>query len=615
MVDVEKRGTIAIDGIVSLCPHLVAYISTNDKTPLVDGFIMIYKGLGRRKTDIVGQVDLQIKTQTVKQKLAPASFRMQRSDLATLRQFGTVILFYVAVRPDGSYIGRPKYAILSPYTIGGYLSEMRKSAASFAVPLRELPEDVAEIESIVAIAHRSKNQTVDVGSGHELLKRSTSISISSARDLNFDEPVLISYKTGDFVIEVETPEGSMLPLPGEIQVLPASYTERPLEATLRSGDVVVTNATIRQTDPTHHEMRISDGLALTFVVVDGHPRKGSVTITLVDNLAQRVRDIDFYLALASGEPLHINEDELRYSFDVLHRHDDLRALRARTDKLLQLFDRLHVDPALIDMSKITDEQHRQLRLLYGAMFEGKEVKAADGGSGSAMVYIEVGPWRLILLLMPDQSTGVREPLDPFAPDSRGRFRLYSMDESGQPVPAEATVYDVLKPEELPRILNLNLPALVDAYRTVSTAPNLGWLANRTILRLIQAADTGEARRSEFLSAALALNDWFEDEQGPSDHGILNRYQIIKRQEGGLSPEHKREIRNLRREILATRAAGGAMYEAGCAILLEDEEDLADCLSRLSEQERQDLAGYPIWTLTRYPADGQQLAATDVEAGS
>ncbi len=609
MVNVEKRGTLAIEEIVSLCPHLDAYISTNDKTPLIDGFILMYRGLGRSKTDITGRVDVQIKAQTVRQKLAPASFRMQRSELETLRQFGTVILFYVAVRPDGSRIGRPKYAILSPYNVGGFLSEMKKNAASFAVPLRDLPEDHAEIESIVAIAHRSKNQTVDVGSGYELLKRSTSISISSARDLNFDEPVVISYKTGDFLIEVETPEGSLLPLPREITVFPPSYAERPLEATLRSGDVVVTDATVRQTDPTHHEIRISEGLTLTFTVIDDRPRTGSVTISLVDNLAQRVRDIDFFLDLASGEPLHVNDVELPHTFTAPRTHDDLRALRERTTKLLRLLDHFHADPALIDMSQITDDQHRQLWTIYRAVFEGIEAKTRDGATGPTMVYTEVGPWRLILLLMPGPPSGAGIPFDPFDPENRDRFGLYSTDESGQRVNAEATIYDTLKPAEFPPALNLNLSSVVDAYRRISTAPNLAWLANRTTLSLIHAADAVEARRPEFLGAALALNDWLEDQRGPSNHGILNRYQIIERQEGGLSAEHKREIRNLRRRILASRAAESAMHEAGCAILLKEEDELEDCLSRLSEQERQDLEGYPIWGLTGRAGSGPKPAAS------
>lgn len=594
----EKRGTLAIENPLSLCPHLDAYIDTNDKTPLTDGFILIYQGLSRKKDEILGRVDVQIKARTIKHKLAPGSFRMQRSELEAIRQLGTVLLFVVFIKPDGSYLGRPKYAILSPFTIGDYLSEMKKSATTFAVPLRDLPEDLSKIERIVGIALRTKSQTVTVGSGVALLQRSKSINISSAHDLNFDEPVVISYKTGDYVIEVETPEGTLLPLPGELEIFPASYTERPLQATLMCGGVEVTDATIRQTDPQHYVIKVSEGLTLTHAVDGGALRTGSVSLTLVDNLAQRVRDMDFYLALASGDSLHLDGVELQYELSSHSPQDDLTAVRARTEKLLQLFRRFHIDPALIQMNEITDEQHSQIRHIYGAIFEGVELSPEDGDSKPALVYVDIGSWRLLLLLIPDTSTGLGIPLDPFDPVNRNRFRLYSTDESGEPVEAEATVYDMLQQDELPLILNLNPPTIADAYRAVSTASNLTWLANRTVLRLIHAADATLVRRSEFLEAARELNDWLEDVGGPSAPGILNRYQITAREAGGLSPEDTREIRALRRRILAETSASGLMHEAGCAILLGDRDELADCMSRLSEAEREDLQSYPIWTLTQ-----------------
>lgn len=36
VVDVEKRATVAVEARLTLCPHLVSYIDTNDRTPLTD---------------------------------------------------------------------------------------------------------------------------------------------------------------------------------------------------------------------------------------------------------------------------------------------------------------------------------------------------------------------------------------------------------------------------------------------------------------------------------------------------------------------------------------------------------------------------------------------------
>ncbi len=59
VVDVEKRATIAVEARLTLCPHLVSYIDTNDRTPLTDGFIQMYGSLGRKNDDMTERVDVQ----------------------------------------------------------------------------------------------------------------------------------------------------------------------------------------------------------------------------------------------------------------------------------------------------------------------------------------------------------------------------------------------------------------------------------------------------------------------------------------------------------------------------------------------------------------------------
>lgn len=600
-MDVEKRATIAVEDVLSRCSRLVGYIDSNDKTPMTDGFIQIYRSLSRQKKEMVGRVDVQVKGRTVKQKLAPASFPMTRADLEATRDYGTILLFVSFVRPDGSYIGGPKYAILAPYTVGSFLGEMKRSARTFSVPLRDLPTDVSQVESVVGIAYRTKRQSFFAGTdGLEILERSEQITISSAQNLDFDEPVLISPQSGDFVVEVKTPEGILVPLPGEFEILPATYIEAPLLATVTCGASTYTSATKRQIGPEAYEVRLSSGLTLTNTYEDGRLKTGSASLDLVPNLLERIRDIDFFLALAEGTALYFDDHEVIYEQTTKEAHDDLRAVRTRLHRMVALLERLNVDCRLIDVDALDERQRKQLGYLYGSLFEGHGIKAEETDSPTALVSSQVGQWQLYMMLMPAENGTGGVAVDPFALENRDRFQLYSRDETGEVVTAEATVYEMIKREELPLVLNLNLKSIVDAYKLIATAPAVTWLANRTVLRLIHASDDCAPRRDEFLDAAHSLNEWLLTME-PSVGASLNRFQIRARRINGLSDEDRAEIRAIRRELVRSGANDTALPEAGCAILLGDEEELSACLAELSAEAKRELEGYPIWSLREQQA--------------
>lgn len=597
VVDVEKRATIAVEARLTLCPHLVSYIDTNDRTPLTDGFIQMYGSLGRKNDDMTERVDVQVKGRTVRTKLPPASFRMERPELESVRKHGTVLLFVVHVAPDGSYVGDPRYAILAPVNVDIYLSEMKKGARGFAIPLRDLPEDPASIESIVAIASRTRNQRFFVGSGGDFLERIDSFRVHSATELRFDGPVVLSPWSGDFAVEAVTLEGVVVPVPGVLEILPASYTERTLDVTVRCGGVVYRDATIRQVDVEHHELRLSEALTLRLKVSGGRFETASVSVGLADNLAQRARDIEFFLALSAEKCFMLDESSFPFSFTDRGNHDELRQIKARVDSLIAFLDLLHIDASLIQLSEVTDDQLAQLDYLRKLWSSEDDTTTADQKMRTGSLHLELGRWWVALVALPNETSGDYVVLDPFNPTNREKFRLYRTDEGGEPTLADATIYETVPRDELHRILNLNLSVIADAYQSISDAPTAHWLANQTVLRLLHTADNCPDRREEFLGAAERLNAWLEEVEGATTPARLNQYQIKARRPGGLSPADKTAIRALRREILTSPSRWSTVHEAGCAILLEDADELDDCLSRLNTEQQEELEGYPIWALT------------------
>jgi len=244
----EKRAILAIERRLIECPHLVTYLSANDKTPLTDGYLIRYSGLGRNKKDITGRLDVQVKGRTSGTRTAPATYSLSRGDIAAIRKHGTVLLFVVYLRPDGRQLGPPKYAILAPYAIDLWLDQTPRRRKSVAVPLTDLPEHPAAIEGIVHIALLTQRQRMFEGDTGAVLEDGASITIHGTKQFSIDEPMTFSPEHGDFVVEVETAKGFVVPLSGVLELRPGSYVERMVDLEVRCGDVQYSNAIVRQID-------------------------------------------------------------------------------------------------------------------------------------------------------------------------------------------------------------------------------------------------------------------------------------------------------------------------------------------------------------------------------
>jgi len=335
-------------------------------------------------------------------------------------------------------------------------------------------------------------------------------------------------------------------------------------------------------------------------------QSSSVNLSFVDNPADRAKDIDFFLNLAETRSIELNGG--RYTFEMPKTKDvrELHAVRRNLGRLISLLETLHVDITLVSLAEIDNAQHERLRYLYASLVQDKPIQSDD--ASTAQVYEQLGRWRLQLFVLPVGDSASWKFVDPFDPENRRQFRLFSVDEEGTSVPIRGTVYDAIKREDLHHVVNLHLDSIVDAYRTIAELPETFTLANQCVLKLIHAADAEPVRRVEFLDAAEALNDWLFEGEPESVPNVLNRFQIRARRPDGLSAAERDEIRSLRRRVIRSGATGAAVYETGCAILLGDADDISECAARLTPTELEELQGYPIWNLAPGHSDADEQQA-------
>lgn len=603
-MDVEALAVSKISNMIARCPHLQAYISTNDKTPFTDGYIDLYQGLRRAKEDWKGRVPVQVKGRTrAAKKGTGQNHGISRTELLAFQNDSGVLYFVVAIDPKTSH-ETPYYALLSPFTIQAILDKVPETQQQVSVPLKKLLNDTSAIEGVVALALKTRAQSMETGFDPILFENLQSLTIHTTDDLNFNGPVILNPGSSDFALVLNTKSGLSVPLNGEFHIVPQQYLKRDVDLTVSSGNISYDSASIRLISEETMELSLSPGLTLR-LPTEPKEQSGQLSLTLEDSLVERQRAIKFYLALLETGVIKFDG---RPSPFVVVLNDETAELREHVktlDALVDLFEHLGVDLQLIDVSRIDETQTRQLNVLHRAFVLDEEIE--DAATERSRVIQQVGPWELMFLVEPGEKTGKWRIIDPFAVEEQHQFR-WSADKQGEEETIPVTKYDIVTQEHLGLVLNMRLDMIVSAYEAIKDIPSTFALANQRVLALVTAADEYDSRKTELLQAAQRLNDWLIAEEGAESRHLINGWQITRRS-GMLTTDQRRGIRAHRRDVARKDIENLGQTDLACAILLGDYEEVKELADSLSVEQLEQMKSWPIWKLFHDLAGRSNIAIT------
>lgn len=602
-VDVEALAVAKIQAMVARCPHLKPFIASNDKTPFTDGHIDVYSGLGQRKADWRGRVSVQVKGRSHAGKQpAQASFGISRIDLLGFQRDSGVLYFYVAVDKRGRC--KPYYALLSPFTIEHFLNSAPATQASISVAFKRLPNQPVEIERIVALALKTRDQRTSVGFDSDVFERMRSLTVHSAIDLDLRAPLRLTPDELDYALELTTEGGLTLPLGGELHIYPQTYMEQVTDIAIGAGGVTFERVSTRRIDEETVEVRLGPAVTLT-MRENGTQRIWNVGYTAPGNFVERLKATRFLIGLIEKQGVEIDGAPSPLggaTGDVAGHLDELRGHLSSLGELEELFDHLGVDGALIDLDEVSAEAFTWLKALHRAFVRGEELRNDSGDTARGLVHF--GPWAVMLMTVRGSEPDTWRYIDPFDPAAPHVFRWSAEDDDAANA-FPVTAYDIVEQEHLPTILNLRLDRILDAYEPIADSDRTMGLANQRVLALVLAADSKEVRKEEFLRAASALNEWIIEHEGETRVHLINRWQILHRTTG-LSPEQLNAIRDMERRAGRENPAMAEEIELSCAILLGDAEDVAYLLGEIAEDKLATIRTWPIWNLR--PAEPGALEA-------
>lgn len=587
-MDTEGLAVSEINILVGRCPNLKPFITTNDKTLLTDGHIDVHSGPKHTRKNLTGRISVQVKGRTGNKNRK--TFPVDRTDLIGLQRVDGAIYFVVLFDKQGN--GAPFYAVLTPFKIEHLLKGSPKGK-TVRVKIKPLPSEPEKIQQIVHFAVRSRDQKKALSVDPVLLENAESFTLYSSTPLDLDGPVVLNVDETDFAVELNTTGGATVPLDVELRIFPHDYVEREVDLTISAGEATYVRAVVRRIDAESVEIKLAEGLVIIRSQTAEH-RMLTVNLSLQRNFADRLKAIEFVLGIAESREVLINQHPTALTMDGLDKpqlsnlHDQLSLLRRMRD----LFEHLDVDSSLIDLDDVSDQHIGTLLMLHRVFVQDQNIEKDI--KPYAMGKVAVGRWEILVVVTPGDSPEVRRFADPFGPEAPMRWRWTAQSDEGEQI--RITAYDSIKRDRFPRLLNLHLSSIVDAYEAIADSSETARLANLRVLDLIWSASECVARREEFLSAAEDLNGWLIAKDGEQPIHLINRWQI-KWHNGDLDSTDKRLIRDLRhREKRAPDTTESLVIAWACAVLLGETAEAGYLASLLPTDLVKEMKSWPLWQI-------------------
>ena len=589
-MNTENLATNYVRDLVDKCPGLESFINDQDRTPFTDGHIDLYSAPKHTKDTFGGRIQVQVKGRAQDPKqMSHSRHAVRVSDLrAFLDQSG--VLYFVVNINKRTLERRGFYAALSPFRIDGLLAQVEPGQQTVTIDLKGLPEDAAALQGLVAVAIKAKRQNPCQGFDPSILEKATEVSLHGWEPLDWEHPITLDPAAHDFTAFVKTPTGLNVALPGVLEVVPGSYLGEPVEAPISSGGITYANPIRRRISRERDQIELSKTLRL--VLEKGEDGSiGRIEFELSDDLAQRIKDISFFLACVDTRQLSIDGHPM--GFDAVPKEDpeDVRRHLDFLFKLQELLEYLGARTDLPLLPIIDQKLASQLKSLHQEFIEG--ISTGSPETETQRIYLPIGKWGLEVMTLREHD-GVRT-IDLFAPGFPFPLARTAEGPGNETQRYLATPYELLDAAQLSRTLNLHLDSIVDAYRGLPETRFRLALANETVLRLISAADLEPLRKDEFLEAATRLNQWLLDLEGRLPHSVVNQLQVVGRQRS-LTRAERDELHALKRQAIRGEIRFPLETELSCAILLKDHEGAEEALKRFSDEKLSRFKTWPIWGL-------------------
>lgn len=593
-IQIEQMAINAInDTITDKCPLLVADVLSNDKTPLLDGNILIYKSEDIKNENLIGNVPVQVKGKRKPITSHDISHTIQVNALQYYLRNGGVLYFVVAIDPKNPINKQIYYSALSVVRLKNILSKIDPKQKSVTEKFYKFPTDTNRIMDVIhnfyenSIKQKSfaplETHPLEYWQKHPHFKN-FSLHVTGYSDSKVPSAIELieSINSHDNNIYVELDNSPIqIPVSNEhIKIALCSEGERPVKV---GNDIYYEKVQIVRDEKF---VKLQFGGAFTFTI-DNETKKGinfqyarPPKITLIQ------KALRFTHAIVSQKKCNIAGIDLD-SIDIGTQIAEIENQERVLNEISNLLTTLHIEVDNIDYNSLSQLDFKYLQILHKCIIKHETTKEliVKGDFKDAIVgNIPIGNKSIRVLMLKDE-TGYK--IEDFF--NLGNKYLLLETEDGKYVPG--TPYSTLYVDDLDKILNINYQNIISVYESIYQKSELVLSDAIEVLKiLIKGYD--KWKNEQLIQVAKEMQKWLQEKSSNEQNSFSNvlcKLEIIRR---------NRCLNSIEKQSLyqIVNSQVKPIYKFSAFVLLEDYESADAILCNETNEDIKFIQEQPIYFL-------------------
>lgn len=590
-MDIEKIATSSIKNLISRSSYLEPIINDNDKTPVWDGDIFVYrtKDRNKRNENLIGRVPVQVKGHEVETiedtNLKNIKFRVDKEDMRKYIMDGGVIYFVVYIDKNTEKIF---YNSLLPLDLERLMKKYSQQK-TFEIQFKPLPIEERKLADIFLDFVQNRKQQQGTLMPQVLYMNDVKKIKNKIKEFKFSystvEPKgLIPFKeltTRDIYIYAK-PKGIGNPIPIERVSNLIVNMQYKLEISVK-GQVYYHDAYVQWESGVPS---IKCGKAVR-ISIPNFENAGycdfNLKIDFIGTINERIRDLYFIRGIMKNKEFSINKYRIPFENFELENEEDIYESINKLGFLKQRLEYYGVKTDL-NLDILTDEDNIKLSII---MEDNPSIRKYNINlSKSRILKMSIANIAIILMVEEDIKKGFYKLKDFFENTWDVTYVLTGTTEH---IPISQFL--ILNKEGL-LADNIDSQRIIeDIKRNHSENKNIEYV-NIFLLEAIKAYDEGSAQQVELRWLIENLSQWLY-EQSKEDYIFLNLAQV-KYRIGTFDNSDTDKLIHMRNVYNKDKLE----MLAGISILLDEKERARNLINKMDKEKRKIFMDYPIYYLLK-----------------
>lgn len=579
----ETLGVSYLSTFIDKHELLQSYFESNDKTPVWDGEIHVLKSPSEKKDEILGKVPVQIKT-TRQKKDVLKSFSLDTRDLELYKPNGGVVLFVVWLNEDNG-LRDIYYKSLPPLSIKNLLKKSKLKNKS--TNRKKLSIEIFKLDEkkmypmLVDFINNSQKQYSFIN-----VEGISVEDIPDDKTLKFyfygqEKEEIFNYQEEHdlFIYYLDPITGIEIPLENTIKIV---ETEEETDLIIKIGDYVFQDVKRHRFPDGSVQLHFGESFTMSF---DIKKKQFKFNYTRPDLLSKAIKCTQVFQELGkigyftlNGNKIELDERSIK-DISSLDLEADIKGLL----KISNFMKKMGIQKD-VDLDCFDKQSQRNLNILYSGLVLKKKV--ALNYNESKLLHLNIANIHIITLysFLSDKNGTMIDIFTetPWCREGETEDEDY----------LDISIFEVFEPNDWLKIDNCKIDSVIASYQRLVDNKLKYEGADRTILKIVIAADMAEdkTKRELLLNWAQCLSDWNLKYSKNCEMAIINDLQIKSR---------VRKLNSKETETLTNILVNSNdNYELcfGSSVLLKSKPQADLFWNKLDNETKERYKDFPIYTL-------------------